>query len=138
MDIFKLICSLTFSSCLVRLKQLHGKILSQQIGIPAVQEGPGLARMTLFTCNHRIQFIKNLQHCQDPGRMGQNFVLANRDHAISTLVYFFVSLMMQKYKKVESINIQSDCKRTSNKRTDLSCVFTHSGKVQKGEEHYTV
>ena len=41
--------------------------------------------------------------------------------------------MMQKVQKVESINIQSDCKATSKKRTVSSCIFTHGGKVQKGE-----
>ena len=39
---------------------------------------------------------------------------------------------MQKVQKVESVNIQSDCKATSKKRTVSSCIFTHSGKVQKG------
>ena len=42
---------------------------------------------------------------------------------------------MQKVHKVESVNIQSDCKVTSKKRTDSSCVFTQSGKVWKGGEH---
>ena len=39
---------------------------------------------------------------------------------------------MQKVQKVESVIIQSDCKATSKKRTVLSCIFTHNGKVQKG------
>ena len=31
--------------------------------------------------------------------------------------------------------LQSNCETTSKKRTDPSCVFTCSGKVQKGGEH---
>ena len=46
---------------------------------------------------------------------------------------------MQKVQKLESANIQSDCKTTSKKRTNSFCVFTLSGKVQKGGEHqYTM
>ena len=41
---------------------------------------------------------------------------------------------MQKVQKVDSVNIQSNYKSTSNKTTDLYCVLTHSGKVCKGEE----
>ena len=41
---------------------------------------------------------------------------------------------MQKVQKVDSVNIQSDYKSTSNKRTDLYCVLIHSGKLWKGEE----
>ena len=41
---------------------------------------------------------------------------------------------MQKVQKLDSINTQSDCKVKSKKRTDSSCVFTQSRKVQKGEE----
>ena len=38
---------------------------------------------------------------------------------------------MPKILKVGSVNIQSDCKTTTKKRTDSSCVFTHSEKAQK-------
>ena len=37
----------------------------------------------------------------------------------------FVLLMMWKVQKVESINIQSDCKTISKDRTDFSSVFLH-------------
>ena len=47
---------------------------------------------------------------------------------------FFVPVVMRKVQKVESPNIQSDCETTSKKRTDSSCAFTRSGKVQKGGE----
>ena len=54
---------------------------------------------------------------------------------LKLLVFFFVPLVMQKIQKVESIYyIQSDCKTTSKKSTDSSCVFTRIGKVQKGGE----
>ena len=53
---------------------------------------------------------------------------------LKLLVFFFVPIMMQKVQTVESINIKSNCKTTSKKRKDSSCVFTHSGKVQKGGE----
>ena len=39
---------------------------------------------------------------------------------------------MQKVQKEESVNIQSDWETKRKKRIDLSCVFTHSGKVWKG------
>ena len=42
---------------------------------------------------------------------------------------------MQKVQKVDSINIQIDCKTTSKKRKDSYCVFTCSGKVQEGGQH---
>ena len=42
---------------------------------------------------------------------------------------------MRKVQKVERVTTQSDCKTTSKKRTDLSCLLTHSGKVQKGGEN---
>ena len=41
---------------------------------------------------------------------------------------------MQKVQKVESVNIDSDCKVTWKKETDSSSVFTHSEKVWKGGE----
>ena len=51
---------------------------------------------------------------------------------------FSVPLMIQKVQKVDSVNIQSDCETTSKNRTDLSSVFTRSGKVRKGGDcHYT-
>ena len=52
---------------------------------------------------------------------------------IKAFSFFFVPLMMRKMQKVESINMQSDCKTTSRKRAESSCVFTQSGKVQKVE-----
>ena len=54
---------------------------------------------------------------------------------IKAFVFFSVPLVMQKVQKMESVNIQSDCKTTSKKRTYSSCVFAHSGKVCKGGEH---
>ena len=45
------------------------------------------------------------------------------------LVFFFVPLVVQKVKKVKSVNIQSDCETLREKRTDSSCVFTRSRKV---------
>ena len=54
---------------------------------------------------------------------------------LKLLVLFFVPLVMRKVQKVGSIYyIQSDCKTTSKKSTDSSCVFTRSGKVWKGRE----
>ena len=44
-------------------------------------------------------------------------------------------LVIGKVQEVESVNIQSDCKKGSKKRTDSSSVFTRSGKVGKGGEH---
>ena len=38
-------------------------------------------------------------------------------------------------QKVESVVTLSDCETTIKKRTDSSCVFTCSGKVQKGGEY---
>ena len=40
---------------------------------------------------------------------------------------------MQKLQNMESVDIQSDCKTTRNKRTDSSSVFTCNGNVQKVE-----
>ena len=55
---------------------------------------------------------------------------------LKLLVFFSGPLVMRKVQKVESIYcIQTDCKTTSKKSTDSSCVFTQSGKVQKGGEH---
>ena len=51
---------------------------------------------------------------------------------LKLLVFFLVPLVMQKVQKVESVNIQSDWETKRKKRIDLSCVFTHSGKVWKG------
>ena len=42
---------------------------------------------------------------------------------------------MLKVQKVESVYIESDWEIMSKKRTDSSCVFTPSGKAQKGGEH---
>ena len=54
---------------------------------------------------------------------------------LKLLVFFFVSLVMGKVQKVESIYyIQKDCETTSKKNTDSSCVFTCSGNVRKGGE----
>ena len=63
-----------------------------------------------------------------------NFTAKYIGGQIKALVFFFVSLRMRKVQKVESINIQSDCKTTSKKGTDSSCVFSGSGKVGKGGE----
>ena len=41
---------------------------------------------------------------------------------------------LSNYEKVESVTTYSDCKTTSKKRTESSCVFKCSSKVQKGEE----
>ena len=38
-------------------------------------------------------------------------------------VFVFVWLVMQKVQKVESINMQSDCKTTRKNRADPLCVF---------------
>ena len=51
------------------------------------------------------------------------------------LVFSYVMLVIGKVQEVESVNIQSDCKKASKKRTDSSSVFTRSGKVGKGGEH---
>ena len=56
---------------------------------------------------------------------------------LKPLVFFFVLLVIQKVQKVESANTRSDWKTTNKKRTYSSCVFTCSGKVQKGGERYT-
>ena len=48
------------------------------------------------------------------------------------LIFSFVPIVMQKVQKVESVNIQNDCKITCKKRTDSSSMFTRSGKVRKG------
>ena len=41
---------------------------------------------------------------------------------------------MQKVQKVESVNIESDCKVTWKKGTDSLSVLTHSEKVWEGGE----
>ena len=53
---------------------------------------------------------------------------------LKLLVFSFVPLVMRKVQKVERINIQSDCKAPSKKRTDPSSVFTRSIEVLKGGE----
>ena len=55
---------------------------------------------------------------------------------LKLLVFFSVLLVTQKVQKLESVNIQSDYQTMSKMRTDLSYVFTHSGKVWKGGECY--
>ena len=47
-------------------------------------------------------------------------------------VFFFVALLMWKVQKLESVNLNKDCKTTSKKRINSSGVFTCSGKLQKG------
>ena len=42
-----------------------------------------LAGMKLFPCKHRIKFMKSLLYCWDPGKAGQNFIPAKRDHVIT-------------------------------------------------------
>ena len=53
---------------------------------------------------------------------------------VKVLVFFYVTLVKRKAQKVESINIESDCKTTSKKRTDAFVGLTRSGKKRKGEE----
>ena len=64
-----------------------------------------------------------------------NFTAKYIGGQIKVLVLFFVPLVMPKVQKVEGIYIQSDFKTASKKRTDSSCVFTCSGKVQEVGEH---
>ena len=47
--------------------------------------GSRLAGMKHFLCNHRIKFMKSLLYCRDPGKAGQNFIPAKRDHVITPL-----------------------------------------------------
>ena len=49
------------------------------------------------------------------------------------MVFSFVPLVVQKVQKVESVNIDSDCKTMCKKRTDSSSVFTRSEKYKKVE-----
>ena len=53
---------------------------------------------------------------------------------LKLLVLFFVPLLMQKVKKVKSINIQSDCE-TQAKREQTYPVFLHSVKNYKKVEN---
>ena len=52
---------------------------------------------------------------------------------LKPLFFFFVPLVMQKVQKVESLNLQSDCKTTSKKRTDSS-VYLHAVEKYKNME----
>ena len=51
----------------------------------STKAGSRLARMKLFPCNHRIKFMKSLLYCRDPGKAGQNFIPAKRDHVITPI-----------------------------------------------------
>ena len=42
---------------------------------------------------------------------------------------------LSKYKKWNSVITQCDCKTTNIKKTESSCLFTCSGKIQKEGEH---
>ena len=52
---------------------------------------------------------------------------------IKAFSFLFYTASDAKVQKVESVNIQSDCKTACKKRTDSSCVFLRSGKVRKVE-----
>ena len=54
----------------------------------STKAGSRLAGMKLFPCNHRIKFMKSLLYCRDPGKAGQNFIPAKRDHVITPLKGF--------------------------------------------------
>ena len=43
--------------------------------------------------------MKSLEHCRDPGKARQNFIPANRDHVITTLVLCIIG-SNQKYIKL--------------------------------------
>ena len=61
MKFFRVICQLTFSTHLGRLKRLHGKISSRQSGILAVQKrDPPLPRWNILRVIARYKFMKNL------------------------------------------------------------------------------
>ena len=60
-----------------------------------------------------------------------NFTTKYIGGQINAFSFLFVPLVMWKVQRVESINIQSDCKATSNKITDPFSVFKCSGKLQK-------
>ena len=67
------------------MKRLHGEnFVSAKRDPGSTKEGSRLAGMKPFTCNRKMAFMKNLQHCRDPGKPGQNFIPANRDHVITT------------------------------------------------------
>ena len=50
----------------------------------STKAGPRCDGMNLFPCNHRIKFMKSLLYCGDPGKAGQNFIPAKRDHVITS------------------------------------------------------
>ena len=52
---------------------------------------------------------------------------------LELLVFSPVPSVMQKVQKLESVNMQGDCKITYKRKTDSSSVFTCSRKVQGGE-----
>ena len=54
--------------------------------------GSCLAWMKLFPCNQRIQFMKSLQYCQDPGKVGQNFISVKRDRVVTNLETFDLAI----------------------------------------------
>ena len=50
---------------------------------------------------------------------------------LKLLIFSPALSVMQKVQKVESVNIEGDCKITCKKRTDWSSALTHREKVQK-------
>ena len=128
-DIFQLIYQLTFSSHLGALKQLHGKFCPNKVGSQQYKRGiPSCQDETFYM---KLQDIIYEEFTTLPGSW-QNRIefypgqLGSCNHHLSLP---FLPLVMQKVQKVDSVNIQSDYKSTSNKRTDLYCVLIHSGKV---------
>ena len=59
----------------------------------------------------------------------------SQESLLQVKLKFYVALVMWKVQKLESINLKRDCKTTSKKRINSSCVFTCSGKLQKGGRH---
>ena len=59
--------------------------------VPAKQDpgstkaGSRLAGIKLFPCNHRMKFLISLLYCRNPGKAGQDFIPAKRDHVITPL-----------------------------------------------------
>ena len=54
-----------------------------------------LAGMKLFPCSHRIKFMKSLLYCRDPGKEGQNFIQAKRDHVITPSEVFLGKIVLK-------------------------------------------
>lgn len=62
---------------------IYENFLPAKRALGSTKEGYCLTGIKLFTCNCRISIMKSVENCQDPGKTRQNFILANRDHAIS-------------------------------------------------------